>query len=66
MFLGPELLENLEDFHFTPVPDSVAARSFKCYLKNQGIRSINLLEKVPFDEYALSASLDLNSVPITK
>ncbi|KAK8842679.1 hypothetical protein M9Y10_025539 [Tritrichomonas musculus] len=58
--------ENYENFHFTPVRDSVAARSFKCYLKNQGIRSIDLLEEVPFDEYSLNSALDPNSAPITK
>lgn len=58
--------ENLENFHFTPIPDSAAARSFKCYLKNQGIQSMDLLEEVPFDEYALNSSLDLNSVPSSK
>lgn len=58
--------ENLENFHFTPVRDSVAARSFKCYLKNQGICSLDILEEVPYDEYALNSSLDLNSAPVPK
>ncbi|OHT01938.1 hypothetical protein TRFO_31132 [Tritrichomonas foetus] len=53
--------EHKIEFNFTPVKDSFAARSFKCYLKTEGIRSLSLLEDVPFDEYAFHSKVEYDS-----